>query len=178
MTDREIVEGCLSGNAQMMKVLYDTYSGRMMSLCLRYAGSRDEAKDILQDGFIKVFEKLSQFSGQGALSGWISTIMVNTALIHIRKMKREGIVEDIDDAFYLSNDDHSVLDKMGADELMKLIVAMPPGYRTVFNMFAIEGYSHREIAEELQITESTSKTQFKKAKAYLKKEILELESSP
>lgn len=171
MSDEELLAGCLEKDGDAQKALFAKYGERMMGLCLRYAGSREEAQDFLQEGFIKVFEKLGQYNGSGALSGWISTVMVNTALIQIRKKKREGYSEDIDQLYDLSNSDFSVLDKMSADELMALVTAMPQGYRTVFNLFAIEGYSHKEIAEQMGISESTSKTQFHKAKAYLKKQI-------
>jgi RNA polymerase sigma-70 factor (ECF subfamily) len=176
MSDEELLAGCLKKNTDAQKALFAKYGERMMGLCLRYAGSREEAQDYLQEGFIKVFDKLGQYNGTGALGGWISTVMVNTALIQIRKKKREGYSEDIDEMYDLSNSDYNVLDKMSAAELMQLVTEMPAGYRTVFNLFAIEGYSHKEIAERMKITESTSKTQFHKAKAYLKKQIEELNS--
>lgn len=171
MSEEEIVQGCLQRTASAQKALYEAFSGRMMSLCLRYAKSREEAEDILQEGFIKIFEKIGQFSGTGSLAGWIRAVMVNTALIHIRRNKKWNYMEDVDEQYHLENQDHSILSEMAAEELMKLVMAMPQGYRTVFSLFAIEGYSHKEIAELLEITESTSKTQFHKAKAFLKKAI-------
>ena len=176
VSDQELLAGCLKKNADAQKALFAKYGERMMGLCLRYAGSREEAQDYLQEGFIKVFDKLGQFNGSGALGGWISAIMVNTALVQLRKKKREGYSEDIDDVYDLSTNDYDVLDKMSADELMGLVSSMPTGYRTVFNLFAIDGFSHKEIAEKLEISESTSKTQFHKAKAYMKKQIEELNS--
>ena len=176
ISDKELLAGCLKNNAEAQRALFAKYGERMMGLCLRYAGSREEAQDYLQEGFIKVFDKLGQYNGSGALGGWISTVMVNTALIQLRKKKREGYSEDIDEMYDLSTNDHDVLDKMSADELMGLVSSMPTGYRTVFNLFAIEGFGHKEIAEKLEISESTSKTQFHKAKAYLKKQIEELNS--
>jgi RNA polymerase sigma-70 factor (ECF subfamily) len=149
----------------------------MMGLCLRYSTSRDEAQDILQEGFIKVFEKLGQFEGKGALGGWIRMIIINTALINIRKNQKWAHTEDVDDMVDLSNSDHSVLESMAADELMELVRKLPTGYRAVFNLFAIEGYGHKEIAKELGVSESTSKTQFKKARSYLHKLIMELENT-
>ena len=168
VSDQELLAGCLKKNADAQKALFAKYGERMMGLCLRYAGSREEAQDYLQEGFIKVFDKLGQYNGSGALGGWISTVIVNTALIQLRKKKREGYSEDIDEIYDLSTNDYDVLDKMSADELMQIVAAMPNGYRTVFNLFAIEGFSHKEIAERLEISESTSKTQYHKAKAYLK----------
>lgn len=149
----------------------------MMGLCMRYSNSRDEAQDILQEGFIKVFEKLGQFEGKGALGGWIRMIIINTALIHIRKNAKWAYTEDVDDMVDLSHSDHSVLESMAAEELMELVGKLPSGYKTVFNLFAIEGYGHKEIAEKLGVSESTSKTQFKKARGYLHKLILELEET-
>lgn len=174
MSDQELLAGCLKKNADAQRALFAKYGERMMGLCLRYAGSREEAQDYLQEGFIKVFDKLSQYTGSGSLGGWISTVMVNTALIQLRKKKREGYSEDIDEIYSLSTNDPDVLDKMSADELMQIVTAMPTGYRTVFNLFAIEGFSHKEIAASLEISESTSKTQFHKAKAFLKKQIEKL----
>jgi len=176
MSDQELLAGCLKKNADAQRALFAKYGERMMGLCLRYAGSREEAQDYLQEGFIKVFDKLSQYNGSGSLGGWISTVMVNTALIQLRKKKREGYSEDIDEMYDLSTNDHDVLDKMSADELMQIVTAMPTGYRTVFNLFAIEGFSHKEIAASLEISVSTSKTQFHKAKAFLKKQLEKLNS--
>ena len=175
MTDEEILDGCKKNDTGAQKALFDKYSARMMGLCIRYSGNKEEAEDILQDGFIKVCEKLEQYSGKGSLGGWISTVMVNTALVHLRKKKKEGYATDINDATGIDTKDVDVLSKMRADELMELIRRMPSGYRTVFNLFAIEGYGHKEIAILLNVSESTSKSQFFKAKIYLRKQIEKLE---
>ena len=177
MTDKEIVEGCLNNRAEAQKALFDKYSTRMMGLCLRYTGDQEEAQDVLQEGFIKVFQKLNQFSGTGALGGWISTIMVNTALIHLRKKKREGHSTPADEEYSLSSKEVGVLSALSAQELMDLVQAMPEGYRTVFNMFAIDGFGHKEIAAHLNISENTSKTQYHKARAYLRRELQKLDIS-
>jgi len=177
MTDQELVEACLKKNSSAQKELYDRFAGKMMGVCLRYSQGQDDAQDILQDGFIKVFEKLAQFSGKGALGGWIRMIMINTALIHIRKEKRHAYQEEITDTMELTERYYSVLDQMAADELIALIQKLPVGYKTVFNLYAIEGFSHREIAEQLGISESTSKTQYFKAKTHLKKSIILMEQT-
>lgn len=171
MNDEEIVAGCLAGERIAQRALYDTYSRKMMGICLRYAKDRDEAKDILQDGFIKVFQKLGSYSGTGALGGWMARTMVNTALDHIRRNKHSKYALDIEEVEYLAPEEAEALSSLGTQELLKLIQALPTGYRTVFNMFAIEGYSHKEIADELNISENTSKSQFRKAKAYLRRSI-------
>jgi RNA polymerase sigma-70 factor (ECF subfamily) len=171
MTEEQIVKGCLKKNPAAQRELYDLFAQKMMGVCVRYANNYEDAEDILQEGFIKVFEKINQFKATGPLGGWIRMIMINTALIHIRKNKKWQFSEDVTEMVYLSNEEHSVLDEMAAEELLELIKTMPPGYKTVFNLFAIEGFSHKEIAEELGVSESTSKTQFLKAKAHLRKQI-------
>jgi len=175
MTEEQIVQRCLDRDPVAQKALYDAYSGLMMSVCKRYSNSIEEAEDVLQEGFIKVFEKLHQFKGTGNIGGWIRTIMVNTALVHIRKNKRWNQSEDLERHEELNAESFGVLESLAADELLKMIAEMPIGYKTVFNLFAIEGFSHKEIAEMLEITESTSKTQFHKAKAYLRNKIEEKE---
>ncbi len=175
MTEEQLVKGCLKGEAQAQKALFEQYSGKMLSLCKRYAGSQEEAEDIFQEGFIKVYEKLNQFSGTGSLGGWIRMVMINTALIHIRKNKQQQYDEAIEEAKTLDSGDINALAKMSLDDLEALINSMPLGYKTVFNLFAVEGYAHKEIAEMLGISESTSKTQFLKARAFLKRSINEIE---
>lgn len=140
-----------------------------MSVCMRYAGNRDQAQDMLQDGFVKVFQKIDHFRGDGSLGGWITRTMVNTALDHIRRNKPYDHSLDLTEAEHLHQEDEQVLSAMTTDELMDLIQALPPGYRTVFNLFAIEGYPHKDIAGMLGISENTSKSQFMKARAYLRK---------
>lgn len=175
MTEEQLVKGCLRGEAHAQKALFELYSGRMMSLCRRYASSTEEAEDIFQEGFIKVYEKLNQFNGTGSLGGWIRMVIVNTALIHIRRNKHQQNEDPIDEARSLDSGEMDALSKMSLDELERLIDSMPTGYKTVFNLFAVEGFAHKEIADMLGISESTSKTQFLKAKVYLKRLINEKE---
>lgn len=175
MSDQELVKECMSGNRIAQKELFDTYSGQMMALCLRYAGNHSEASDMMQEGFIKVFEKLEQYKGKGPLGGWIRRVMVNSALIYIRREKKHSFHEDADEHVGLSDENFDVFAQMAANEILNLVAQLPDGYRTVFNLYAIEGYSHKEIAEQLEISESTSKTQFHKAKLQLRKDIAALE---
>jgi RNA polymerase sigma factor (sigma-70 family) len=175
MTDQELVQRCLSGNREAQKQLFKTYAGSMMSVCLRYCDSREEAEDVLQDGFIRVFEKLSQWNNSGPLGGWIRMIMINTSLNYLRVANKWRDKIDIEAAEELRSDSANALQQMSANDLMALIQTMPLGYRTVFNLFAIEGYGHKEIADLLGISENTSKTQFLKAKLWLQK-ALEKES--
>lgn len=171
MSDEEIVAGCLNGDRLAQRALFDTYSRKMMGICMRYAKDRDEAQDIMQDGFIKVFQKIGTYSGAGALGGWMARTMVNTALDHIRRNKNSKYALDIEEAEHLAPESAEALTSLGTQELLALVQALPTGYRTVFNMFAIEGYSHKEIADELGISENTSKSQFRKAKAHLRRSI-------
>ncbi|WP_306641288.1 RNA polymerase sigma factor [Sanyastnella coralliicola] len=175
MTERELVDACLANERSAQKELYDQFSGQMMAVCLRYAGNPNDAADMMQEGFIKVFEKLGQYKGDGALGAWIRRVMVNSALIHIRKEKRHAFQESIDEAYDLHITDFNVLSELAAKDILALIAQLPTGYRTVFNLYAIEGYSHKEIAEKLEISESTSKTQFHKAKIQLRNQLNALE---
>ena len=169
MTDEQLVAGCVKGDPATQKALYQSYARKMMSICMRYANNRDQAQDMLQDGFVKVFQKIDHYRGDGPLGGWIARTMVNTALDHIRRNKPYDHSLDLTEAEHLHHADEQVLTTMSTDELMELIHALPPGYRTVFNLFAIEGFAHKEIAEQLGISENTSKSQFMKARAYLRK---------
>lgn len=171
MTDEELVQGCIVGDPIAQKALYQRFARKMMGLCMRYAKDREQAQDMLQDGFVKVFQKMDHFRGDGPLGGWISRTMVNTALDHIRRNKPFDHSVDLSEAEYLHPVDSRALEGMSTDELMALIQALPAGYRTVFNLFAIEGYPHKEIAEMLGISENTSKSQFMKARAYLRRQL-------
>ena len=143
-------------------------------MCLRYADNREMAEDFLQDGFIKVFSSIRSYSYEGSFEGWMRRIFVNTALEALRKndLLRNGV--ELNALEPQQEADYSAVEKISADELMELIAQLPPGFRTVFNMFAIEGYSHREIAETLNINESTSRSQYTRAKRLLQKWIKEL----
>lgn len=175
MTEAELIEGCLRKNSVFQKSLYDQYSGKMYVLCLRYAGSRMEAEDILQDGFIKVFDNISKFRMEGSLEGWIRKIMVNTALQYLRKTSHT-LIDNRADAYqnmeiHAEDNDYGILSRISATEIVKLISQLPLGYRTVFNLYAIDGYSHKEIAGILDINESTSRSQLVKARTLLQTKI-------
>ena len=170
MTEKDIIKGCLQGKASCQEALFHKYSGRMFLLCKRYARHEMEAEDMLQDGFIKVFEKLHQFRGEGALEYWIRRIMINTALKHYRKssFQKEQIgLEEYHD----SPKSPDAYQRLGKQELLDLISQLPDGYRLVFNLYAIEGYSHKEVAQTLNIAESTSRSQLVKARRLLQEKI-------
>lgn len=171
MEDAALVTECVQGNPRAQRALFERFAPKMMAVCLRYSKDREQAEDVLQDGFVKVFMKLSDFKSEGSLEGWIRRVMVNTALDQLRKNgKLLGDISTDDVAYKLEHND-PIEENLMAEDLMKLVLAMPEGYKVVFNMFAIEGYSHAEIAATLGITESTSKSQYSRAKAYLRERI-------
>lgn len=169
-SDQELVSGVLQSSSAHQLALYKQYSVPMFRVLLRFARDKSEAEDMLQDGFVRVFRDMGQYRGDGALGGWIRRIMVNTALSHLRKQR--DFVKDVPDfapyeaKFHTDEDFASNLD---AQTLMGYLQKLPPGYRAVFNLYAIDGYSHEEIAEQLGITIGTSKSQLFKAREYLKK---------
>ena len=168
MDDATLVKECVKENAKAQHMLFERFSRKMLGVCLRYSKSLEEAEDVLQDGFVKVFSNLKDFTNEGSLEGWIRRIMVNTALDAIRKNTKflKDISIDVVD-FQIGNNDYTI-EKMNAEDLLSLINSMPEGYKVVFNMYAIEGYKHNDIATTLGISESTSKSQYLRAKAYLR----------
>lgn len=167
MSDEELIKACLSGDTAAQKRLYERFSRKMMGVCIRYTGDYEEAQDVLQDAFVKLFEKLNTYSGNGSFEGWVRRIFVNTALDAYRKNKQSRQNQDIDEVGYNISGTDDVVSDLSAQDLLKLLEKIPTGYRVVFNLYVIEGYSHKEIADQLGITESTSKSQFSRARAYL-----------
>lgn len=165
--EKQLIADCLLGNRKAQQRLYELYSGKMMGLCLRYCKNKDTARDLLHDGFLKIYTRLDSFEGKGSFEGWMRRIMVNTALEYLRKQVDEGHSIDIEEAYSLTNGDYGVLERMQAEELIKLIQKLPDGYRMAFNLFVVEGYSHKEIAEALNITESSSRVYVTRAKQLL-----------
>jgi RNA polymerase sigma factor (sigma-70 family) len=174
MSEDEMLRGCKANEEHAQKFLFEKYSGIMTGVCMRYADSYEEAQDIVQDGFIKFFKKIGMFSGKGSLEGWLRRIMVNTALDHLRSVKNERFKVDIDNVSYKLKQDESINSELNTKDLLKLVQSLPTGYRTVFNMYVIEGYTHREIGEELNISENTSKSQFSRARGILRKKLEQL----
>jgi len=160
--EQQLIAGCKEGKPWAQKQVFELYASAMLSVCVRYVNERETARDLLQDGFIKVFTKIDSYSGNGAFAGWIRRIFVTTALEYDN---------------YLENNDESILAKISADDLMSLISQLSDGYRTVFNLYAIEGYSHAEIAEMLNISEVTSRSQFMRARKILQQNIQSLNNS-
>jgi RNA polymerase sigma-70 factor (ECF subfamily) len=174
---RKLVEGCIRQDARPQRELYRLFAPKMMAVCYRYARGRAEAEDMLQEGFVKVFRNLPKYQFTGSLEGWIRRLMINTAIDQLRKYKHQRSEVDIE-AAETEETSGEMLDTLELEYLYGLIQDLPPGYRLVFNLFAIEGYSHGEIAEKLNISESTSRSQYTRARALLRKRIYEDRMEP
>lgn len=174
--DLQLIESCIKGDRASQKALYDRLSPRMFPLCMRYVGDRAVAEDVLQEGFITLFTRLDNYRGDGSFEGWARRIFVTTALMSLRKKDALKMSEDLDSARKMKADIPSQGQDIGYKELMKLVMELPPGFRTVFNMYAIEGYSHKEIGDMLGISETTSRTQLSRARIWLQNKIKEREN--
>jgi len=164
--ESDLISGCIDGDRRMQEELYRRFSPRMYAVCLRYAGSAEEAEDILQEGFIKIFKKLNTFRSEGSFEGWIRRIFVNTAIEHFRRKRYLQPVTDKEENT-LEGNYLSVLDNLAERDILELVQQLSPGYRTVFNMYVVEGYTHKEIGDMLGISEGTSKSQLSRAKVIL-----------
>lgn len=174
--EKEIISGCLKKKRGAQKALYDRYHPVLMGICLRYAKSQPEAEDVLLMGFTKIFKNLSSYSGEGSFEGWMKKIMVNVAIDNYRKNLKHYFLVDYENVTPDAIGYDYIPDNISLQEIIKTIQELPDGYRIVFNLFAIDGYSHKEIAEKLSISESTSKTQLLKARKKLKKKLVLLNS--
>lgn len=167
MTEELLLQGCLQNDATAQQELYNRYSPRMLSVCYRYAKTREDAEDMLQEGFIKVFTQIGQFEARGSFEGWMVRIMVHTCINHLKKNKRFNENVDIIQAANISIKDDNIPSTLQAKQVVECIRTLPTGYRTVLNLYAIEGYSHKEIGALLDIEESTSRSQYTRAKNML-----------
>jgi len=174
-TLEDLLEGCKAGNRKSQEMLYKACSGKMLGVCMRYAKDHFEAEDMMQTGFIKIFKKINDFRGDGSFEGWMRRIMVHTSIEFYRKNLRSLNVVDIDESHEQTASTAFDMSSINVKDLMRLIQNLSNGYRLVFNMYAIEGYSHKEIAEQLGITEGASKSQLSRARAILREQILNLE---
>lgn len=164
--EHDLISACIRRERWAQKLLYEEHYPKMMGVCLRYAGNQDEALDILHEGFIKVFKNLKKYEPGTSLNAWIRRIMVNTAIDYYRKMVRRR-TEDIETAYGVSSAGADALSQISEKEILGAIQDLSPAYRTVFNMYVVEGYSHKEIADTLNITESTSRSNLVKARLKL-----------
>jgi len=167
MTDDAILQGCLRNDTTAQRELYNRYSPKMLSVCYRFAHHREDAEDMLQEGFIKVFSQIHTFQNKGAFEGWIRRIIVHTCINHLKKNKKFNERVDIIHATSIQVREESVPSIVQAKQVVECIRILPIGYRTVLNLYAIEGYSHKEIAGMLDIEESTSRSQYTRAKQML-----------
>jgi RNA polymerase sigma-70 factor (ECF subfamily) len=169
--ESDLITACIRKERWAQKVLYEEHYPKMMGVCLRYASNQDEALDILHEGFIKVFKNMHRYEPGTSLSSWIRRIMVNTAIDYYRKMVRRR-TEDIDTVYHVGTDDADALSQMTEQEILQAIQNLTPAYRAVFNLYVIEGYSHKEIADLLDITESTSRSNLVKARVKLQEALI------
>lgn len=173
IVNSQTIDLCKKGNRAAQRAIYDALAPRMFSLCLRYVCERELAEDLLQEGFITLFTKIDSYKGEGSFEGWARRIFATTALMSLRKKDALKMSDDLEAARNLKAETTTQLQNMGYKELMALVSQLPTGFRTVFSMYAIEGFSHKEIAKILGITESTSRTQFSRARQWLQQRINE-----
>jgi len=178
MTEKELVRRCQQKSAKAQKLLYKKYHRGLLGICLRYGTSKAEAEDVLQMAMLKIYKSIDDYSGKGSFEGWMKRIVVNVAIDNFRKNSKHYYHENIDDAYQSVLHSGEIPDNLEVKDILKTVQQLAPGYRMVFNLYAIEGYSHKEIAESLGISESTSKTQLKKARLKLQQMLHELNALP
>jgi len=171
--EKDLIQACIRKERWAQKELYETYYSKMMGVCLRYSNNKEDALDILHEGFIKVFNHIAKYQPGTSLNAWIRRIMVNSAIDFYRKSIRRR-TEDIETAFDISSNDADAISQCSEKEILAAVQQLSPAYRAVFNLYIIEGYSHREIAEQLEITESTSRSNLVKARTKLKAILIQL----
>ncbi|QNF35176.1 sigma-70 family RNA polymerase sigma factor [Adhaeribacter swui] len=174
MTEAELLKGLVKGEAKSQKALYERYAGLMLGICLRYLKNQMDAEEIMLTGFVKVFQHIGQFENKGSFEGWIKRIMVNEALGFLRKKEPMHLAIE-KDVLQMATEANAEQD-LATEDLLRLLHELPAGYRAVFNLYAIEGYSHKEIGEMLDISEGTSKSQLSKARSMLQRRLQNQES--
>ena len=168
--EEALIKGCRKNDPRSQRELYQYWAPKMLGICLRYVKDRSEAESVMTGGFLKIFEKIGQFSGEGSFEGWMRRIMVNESLTYLRQHKHTFMMVDAKEAHKeISYDDAE--QNLQASDLLAMIQQLPDGYRTIFNLYAIEGFSHKEIAEKLEISESTSKSQLSRARGLLQQQL-------
>lgn len=162
--EKNMIEGCVEGKRSYQKMLYDRFASKMLGVCMRYAKDRAEAEDMLQEGFVKVFQNIARFKYEGSFEGWVRRIMVFTA-INFFKHRTRKFQEDLDQDGYDAPFEDDIVDKISAKEIIALMQQLPEGYRVIFNLYAVEGYTHKEIGDMLGIAVGTSKSQYARARS-------------
>jgi RNA polymerase sigma factor (sigma-70 family) len=168
--ESELIRGCINGDRKMQEMLYYRFSPKMYTVCLRYSTNADDAQDLLQDGFIKVFKNLEKFRGEGSFEGWMRRIFVNTSIEQFRKKTKLTTVTDPEQNI-IEDKEWNAFESLAEKDIIKIVQELSPGYRQVFNMYIIEGFSHKEIGDILGISEGTSKSQLARARVILQKKI-------
>ncbi len=176
ISEQALIKGCIAGKPQFQKRLYDLTKDKMFGICLRYAKGYHNAEDILQDGYVKVYLNIHKFRGDGSFEGWMRRIMVNTAIEHYRRSVSMYPILEVNTSGLNEVEDYT-LEKMAAEDLMAMVQDLSPGYRTVFNLYVVEGYPHKDIAKMLDISEGTSKSQLARARYILQDKIKTLRES-
>lgn len=174
--DKTFIKRLKSGDDRAQKAFYQQFAPRMFGICLRFSSNRAEAEDMLQEGFIRVFNHIKDFRGEGSIEGWVRRTIINTAINIYKKRIKQGISTELEYAREKVRNENQIIEKMAADELLEVIQQLPDGYRAVFNLNVIEGYSHKEIGEMLDISENTSKSQLSRARVSLQKKIQNLKN--
>ncbi len=169
---KSLIDGCMKGERRSQDLLYRKYASLLFGVCLRYAKNKMEAEDVLQEVFVKIYNNISSYHHDGSFEGWLRRIAVNTSITHYRKNLKHAFQEDIDNVVFQQNDPAQFNElEYTQEEMMSCIAKLPTGYRTVFNLYVVEGFMHKEIADMLNIDVNTSKSQLSRAKAYLQKEL-------
>ncbi|MFC6999712.1 RNA polymerase sigma factor [Rufibacter roseus] len=168
MNELDLVKALQKGDAKAQRFLYERYAGPMLGVCMRYLKNEMDAEEVMINGFMKVYQNVDRFEQKGSFEGWVRRIMVNEALQHLRKQEIMHMSIEKEHN-YLASEDATADSDMSAEEMMEMLHDLPAGYRAVFNLYAIEGYSHKEIADMLNISEGTSKSQLSKARAMLQR---------
>ncbi len=177
VSQAEMLDGCRRKDPKSQRRLYEQFASTMLAVCHRYARSVGDAEDILQDGFVKVFQHIDRYDDRGSLEGWIRRIVINTAIDHLRKHKYQLQESEVNDAIHHESHAEDALDQLELATLFEIVQSLPDGYRITFNLYAVEGYSHAEIGEKLGITESTSRSQYTRARSLLRKRLSQVYSS-
>jgi len=172
LINKQLIKACMRGDSAAQRELYERYAPKMMGVCMRYARDEAEAEDILQESFIKIFQHIKKYNFQGSWEGWLRRIVINTAIDHLRRQKHTQYQLSIEQD-QVKEVAASEVDQLELEYLYQIIQELPAGYRLVFNLYAIEGYAHKEIAEQLSISESTSRSQYTRARAILMQRIRE-----
>ena len=176
VTENQIIEGCKSGKHNSFSMLYQKYAPTMLGICCRYCKTRPEAEDVLQEGFIKVFQKIGTYEGKGSFEGWLRRIMINTAINHFKANSKHYYHEDVElmNSITVNTDDEILTfeSEINQGQIIRLIQELPAGYNMIFNLYVVDGLSHSEIANELDISINTSKSQLSKARKWLRNKLL------